>query len=273
MKKFFRNIILGFTIAAAVIVPFCSTLSAYADEPNKNIVSESSSGFLGLKPWYDGLIDTQTGEFYCVNDSGNNNCYKISTFIWTIVANVAADLSIIGTYLALIFVIYGGYKYMFAAGDAGKVAAGKKTLLHAAIGLTILILSNVIFTTVRALLSQSSVHSVSIGIGNETVSIVGVDSAGVLFTDLVDWFTNLAGIVAVVFVVFAGVSYITANGDSNKITMAKNIILYACIGLVIIGLSKAIVAFVRSTIVKSANNNTSYVLTDHNIASMNEREL
>src|SRR4051812_23445048 len=42
------------------------------------------------------------------------------------------------------------------------------------------------------------------------------------------------GIVAVVMIMIAGFKYITAGGDSGQITSAKNTLIYAVIGLVIV---------------------------------------
>ena len=57
-----------------------------------------------------------------------------------------------------------------------------------------------------------------------------------------------AGIVAVAFIVYGGVQYITANGDPGKITKAKRTILYAVIGLVVVLLAAAITFFVTQSI-------------------------
>lgn len=54
----------------------------------------------------------------------------------------------------------------------------------------------------------------------------------------------VVGIVAVVMIIIGGLKYITSSGDSNNITSAKNTILYAIIGLVIVALAQFIVQFV-----------------------------
>ncbi|MBM3210510.1 hypothetical protein FJZ39_04190 [Candidatus Saccharibacteria bacterium] len=45
----------------------------------------------------------------------------------------------------------------------------------------------------------------------------------------------VAGIVAVIAIIYAGFVYTTANGDSGRLAKAKNVILYTVVGLVIIG--------------------------------------
>lgn len=52
------------------------------------------------------------------------------------------------------------------------------------------------------------------------------------------------GVAAVVMVIVAGLKFITAGGDANKITSARGSIIYALIGLVIVASAQLIVHFV-----------------------------
>lgn len=52
------------------------------------------------------------------------------------------------------------------------------------------------------------------------------------------------GIIAVIFIIIGGLKYVTSSGDSNNVNSAKNTILYALIGLVIVVLAQVIVRFV-----------------------------
>lgn len=65
---------------------------------------------------------------------------------------------------------------------------------------------------------------------------------------IVNVFLTLAGFAAAVVIIYGGVRYITARGDENEVTTAKNIIIYAVIGLIVIGLSAAIVNFTMGAI-------------------------
>lgn len=53
-----------------------------------------------------------------------------------------------------------------------------------------------------------------------------------------------AGAVAVIAIIFAGYRYVTSMGDSAAVAKAKNTILYAVIGLVVILLAFAVTWFV-----------------------------
>lgn len=52
------------------------------------------------------------------------------------------------------------------------------------------------------------------------------------------------GIVAVIFIIYGGIQYMTSAGDPSKTQKAKHTIMYAVIGLVIVALAYAIVNFV-----------------------------
>jgi len=54
----------------------------------------------------------------------------------------------------------------------------------------------------------------------------------------------VAGVAAVMAIIVGGVMFITAAGDSSKISTAKKTIAYAVVGLIIIFLARTIVAFV-----------------------------
>ena len=52
------------------------------------------------------------------------------------------------------------------------------------------------------------------------------------------------GAVAVVMIIIGGIRYVTSDGDSSRITSAKNTILYSVIGLIIALLAFALVNFI-----------------------------
>lgn len=70
------------------------------------------------------------------------------------------------------------------------------------------------------------------------------DSVNELITNVVNIFSVIVGIVAVIMIIWGGLKYITSGGDSGNVTGAKNTILYAVIGLIIVALAQVIVRFV-----------------------------
>lgn len=69
--------------------------------------------------------------------------------------------------------------------------------------------------------------------------------------NLINVFSVIVGIVAVVMIVVAGFKYITSGGDSGNMTSAKNTLVYAIIGLVVAALAQVIVRFVLQSVNKT----------------------
>jgi len=58
----------------------------------------------------------------------------------------------------------------------------------------------------------------------------------------------IVGIIAVIMIIIAGLKYITSTGETNNVNSAKNTILYAVIGLVVVVLAQVIVRFVLNKV-------------------------
>jgi hypothetical protein len=58
----------------------------------------------------------------------------------------------------------------------------------------------------------------------------------------------IVGVAAVIMIIIGGFRYITSSGDSASVNSAKNTILYAIIGLVIVALAQVIVRFVLNQV-------------------------
>lgn len=63
---------------------------------------------------------------------------------------------------------------------------------------------------------------------------------------IINLLSVIVGIVAVIMIIMGGFRYITSGGSQEKVTSAKNTILYAVIGLVVVALAQVIVRFVLS---------------------------
>jgi len=65
-----------------------------------------------------------------------------------------------------------------------------------------------------------------------------------IVTQVINILSLVVGIVSVIMIIFGGFRYITSGGESGSVTTAKNTILYAIVGLVIVALAQLIVRFV-----------------------------
>jgi hypothetical protein len=67
---------------------------------------------------------------------------------------------------------------------------------------------------------------------------------------VINIFSVVVGIVAVIMIIWGGFKYITSGGETGNITSAKNTIIYAIVGLVIVALAQFFVQFVLDQVVQ-----------------------
>ncbi len=244
MKNLLKKIFVPLTIISFLCLSISTPVFAARAFDGRD--GEECPNFLGLTSWDCG-----------VNISDENS---LKTGIWQIVANIATDITVVAAYLVLGYVIYGGYLYTFSGGDPGKVAAGKKTLFQAFIGLAIVMSANLIMGTIRILLVQNG------NLANcDSITGSGCIDPSNLVQNLINWFTAIAGIVSAIFLVYGGITYMTSSGDPGKTKKAKDMIMYSLIGLIIVALAAVITAFVSNAI-RDANQNQTGLLNDNYIS-------
>lgn len=92
-------------------------------------------------------------------------------------------------------------------------------------------------------------EGVSVGSGGEEC---GGDTAGNALSGLIKVairiLQTIVGIISLFVMTIAGLGYITSGGDSGKTKTAKDRILYAAIGLVVVALAEIIVQFVLNRV-------------------------
>jgi energy-converting hydrogenase Eha subunit B len=85
--------------------------------------------------------------------------------------------------------------------------------------------------------------------------------ANALIKSIVNILSSIVGVLAVIMLIFAGFRYVTSAGNTETIGKAKNTILFAIIGLVIVAFAQLIVHFVLSQTNKATNGGgTSQIL-------------
>lgn len=65
-----------------------------------------------------------------------------------------------------------------------------------------------------------------------------------LMKKIIDIFSIVVGSISVIMIIVGGFRYVISNGDTNGVSGAKNTILYAIVGLVIVLFAQVIVNFV-----------------------------
>jgi len=90
-------------------------------------------------------------------------------------------------------------------------------------------------------------HSINLGTGCKKPDAAANRLEG-LITNIINVFSAIVGSVAVIMIIIGGFRYITSAGDSNSVGGAKNTILYAIVGLIIVVFAQIIVRFVLQRI-------------------------
>ena len=108
----------------------------------------SDAGVLGITPWYRGLQKEVQGS--CQIKSPANG--EVGKFVTTIVLNVLQAGFTIAAYVAIFFIINGGFLYIVSAGSSQGMEDGKKTITNAVIGLVIVLLAVAIINTIASIL-------------------------------------------------------------------------------------------------------------------------
>jgi hypothetical protein len=125
----------------------------------------------------------------------------------------------------------------------------KIKLLAASLALSLGMLTPVaLVSTVGAQSIQDSLcGGVNLGDAGEAGSCSD-DSSGTnvntIVEDVVNFLSWFVGIVSVIMIIVGGFRYITSGGSNDKVTSAKNTIVYAIIGLILVALAQFIVNFV-----------------------------
>lgn len=87
---------------------------------------------LTLPPWYRGLTNGD-----CSIKSPEKTEGGLRNFIIKIILNISEAIMQLVAYASILFLVIGGFRYMFASADPEQVSKGKTTVRNAIIGLLI----------------------------------------------------------------------------------------------------------------------------------------
>lgn len=83
---------------------------------------------------------------------------------------------------------------------------------------------------------NSSTCATDTGVNNNSLSQLG--------RKIVNLFSLVIGVIAIIMIIYGGFRYITSGGASERVGNAKNTLIYAIVGLIIVALAQIIVHFV-----------------------------
>jgi hypothetical protein len=204
--------------------------------------STCTQQFLGFKSW----------DFYLSHDSAcqiiNFPILGSHSGILLILLAIADDLFRAVGLLAVIFIIYTGFKYIFSSGSPDEAGKAMSTGINALVGLGISLVA-VLF--VSFLGGQLDSQNRSAGqVGQLDLSHVpnplGTGDGSIIQTGLSITF-SIMGVLAFLVIIIAGMNYAFSQGDPQATGKAKSAIIYAFIGLIIAILAQSIVSFAVNT--------------------------
>ena len=113
-----------------------------------------------------------------------------------------------------------------------------------------LIWSSLLFGTtflhspIQIFADDSSVDPITIKPASNLVStpVNAIDAVNSLYTSILEILTLVAGSLAVLYLVYAGIKYITSAGAPDKIKSARATITHALIGIIVISLTYTIIS-------------------------------
>lgn len=144
MTKIKQFIIGVLTVLTIVLVPVSPVMAA---PPTCTVKGPNAVSF--FPAWYDGLL-CEDGNIRSPGDTtlGKTTGDRFGTWLTIVAMNVVRMILYVVGYASLIFIIWGGFKYMINGDNSGGTVAARKTIQNAIIGLVLSIGSVAIVTFV-----------------------------------------------------------------------------------------------------------------------------
>jgi len=171
--------------------------------------------------------------------------------IWEIFARVAGGLNFVTGALALFFIVLGGYRILTAAGNSEHFQKGKHMITYALLGLILTVGSYTLLATTITVLTGGGgpapfISSTTLIDPLNLNNLPANQPAGfVLFgSRILGFLLSGLGALSVLMFVYAGVLWMTAAGNEERIGQAKKTLLYATLGIVVVLSSYVFTSFV-----------------------------
>lgn len=214
-----KNILRATLIVTVLLGGILTLQSATTPIASAAKAKNCNAQFLTFPTWYRGLTNPDCSIKSPTAAGG------ISAFIWAIALNIIEMATQAAVYLAVFYVIYGGFQYLTSSGSPDKAVKARTTIRNALIGVVIATSATAIINTLSAVTTA-----------NSSVQMVVASVLNMVY------FAAFA--LALVMIIISGYKFVVGGSSPETIKTAKNTILYSIIGLVIVILAFAITGFV-----------------------------
>lgn len=134
-----------------------------------------------------------------------------------------------------IVLVLQGINYSLSSGDTEKVNKARRGIIYALIGIAVSV-------TAWSLL-DFAIDNVIGDISSTTASESSLNS---VFAGVISFIMLIGAIISVNIAVVGGIKFITATGNPEENKKARNTIIYALIGVLVIALSNSVLSFIIS---------------------------
>lgn len=152
-----------------------------------------------------------------VNPLKYDNVKDVTTSVLNSLKNIVAVL-------AVLFIVIGGLMYIFSAGQEKKIETAKKIITGAIIGFAIVLIAPSLLKEIGD----------ALGWTDTTGTTTGALSLSTIAMNILKLLLSISGIIAIIFLVIGGLTYMTAYGEEKRVETGKKIITYSIIGIAII---------------------------------------
>ncbi len=206
---------------------------SYACGRNNDDKLFAVAGQGGILPWH----------YYLDCDGANGISQDIElNQLWLIGIAIFESMLFIGGILSVIFVMWGGVKYITSQGNPEATSTARKTLINALAGLVITVSSSVVVGFIMSLLAPGGLDQ-----GN-ALNIPGVEPDNSFIEGVLDFAYAVIALVSLIFVLIGSIKFATSTGNPEKAASARNTIIYALVGLVVVLIASIISGYVLSRV-------------------------
>jgi len=134
--KTLRNILAPFLFVFLIASPILAIATPF---PASTYALDCEKRFLGIPPWYKGLTEetNATGSPQCSIVAPEAGSDGLTTFITKIVLNIIEIALWLVGYIALFFILFGGFQFLTGGSNPAQIEKARKSILNAVIGLVI----------------------------------------------------------------------------------------------------------------------------------------
>jgi hypothetical protein len=145
--------IVASVLALSVAMMASAPVMAVNSNPPQATTASCDKRFLTLPTWHRGVVDASAdckvkNVVETVNDPSSE--ITMTGLVWTIVANIIEMILHLVGYIAVAFIIMGGFRFMTAGGAPENIAKARSTITNAVIGLIISIVSIAVVNFIMA---------------------------------------------------------------------------------------------------------------------------